>query len=177
MTDFESLYVWMACGFFLVWFILSILFQLDQPWFHRISQRDRFGLLPRWTFFAPNPGTSDYHLLYRDRLPDGGFTDWVEIPMIAERQLASCLWNPDKRAKKVLADVAMMLIESSRVLPPKDHSVLLVTLPYLILLNIVVNHQPALAGAKRQFVIAETLGFSFQEGPRLLMKSDLHAMV
>src|SRR5690348_12432463 len=57
--------------FFLGWFILSILNQFGFAWFDKITRHDHFSLLPLWTFFAPNPGQSDYHLIYRDRKTDG----------------------------------------------------------------------------------------------------------
>jgi hypothetical protein len=75
-------------GVLVVWFVLSVLEQL------RTILRTSPGptlrvldgclqavspLLPRWTFFAPNPGTVDYHLCYRHRLANGEFTHWQEV--------------------------------------------------------------------------------------------------
>jgi hypothetical protein len=176
LVTLETAYLWLACGIFSAWLVLSVMFQFDLSWFPSVSRHDVFGVLPRWTFFAPNPGTSDYHLLYRDRLPGGPLTEWTEIPITAERRLVACLWNPEKREKKVLSDVATMLVRSAQLLPANNHSLLAVTLPYLILLNVVVHHRVAEPGARRQFVIAESTGFLPDAGPKLLMKSGFHAL-
>lgn len=58
-----------------------------------LKAADVFGLIPVWTFFAPNPGMTDYYLLYQDRLPAGSFDNWrrVELKQKALRDMVSAL--------------------------------------------------------------------------------------
>ena len=97
-----------------IWFVASVVVQLNvwegaPPAVHRnvrvIHTLDVLGAVPSWNFFAPNPGTTDYHLLYRDRLDSGEISDWREAPIDKESTLLKAIWNPGKRKSKVLADV------------------------------------------------------------------------
>lgn len=157
------------------WLIGSVLNQFQLGWFQRIASRDPFLLLPLWTFFAPNPGQSDYHLVYRDRLADGGLSEWHEIEISEPRRAYSCFWNPEKRSKKVLSDVVSTVVSSHRAQGQIGNEFLL-SLQYLLLLN-VVDQQPASANAThRQFLIVETFGFTPTEKPRAILRSDFHAL-
>src|SRR6185436_18257319 len=71
---------------------------------------DVFGLIPVWTFFAPNPGMTDYYLLYRDRLPDGSFDNWRNVELKgSDNGVRLGLWNPEKRKHKALSDLMSVL--------------------------------------------------------------------
>src|ERR1051326_1455357 len=97
-----SLFQWSVIAVLVIWFILSVLNQLKWKWFELIRQFDYFSLLPFWTFFAPNPGQTDYHLTFRDKLADGLMTEWKEIEIGAPRYWYCFIWNPEKRSKKVI---------------------------------------------------------------------------
>jgi hypothetical protein len=177
MNGYEVLVVVLA----LLWTFLSILNQFEQlnlP-IHRVIQKlDIFQLLPLWTFFAPNPGQSDYHLVYRDRYQDNSITDWVELSLSEPRNWYSFFWNPQKRSKKVLSDIASTLVSS---IPRNNESLegLMFTTPYLLLLN-VVSHQPpvnlhaAENKFERQFLLLETFGFKPSSEQRYVLRSNYH---
>jgi len=150
----QEVYVVFVVGVLMLWLIGSVILQFGPTWFSFIERHDLFMLLPRWTFFAPTPGMSDYHLLYRDQLEDGRLSEWVEIPITEERKLYSFLWNPEKKSKKVLSDVVASLLQLSQ-LGIRESTALMFSLPYLILLNVVVHHDRKRAGIKRRFVLAE----------------------
>jgi hypothetical protein len=94
--------------FFVVWIGLMI------PWqFQKVREKSRFLLeinrlkiLPIYTFFSPNPGKVDSHLLFRDSLSGGNetMTDWKEVITIPRRQVFNVIWNPDKRINKLVID-------------------------------------------------------------------------
>jgi hypothetical protein len=147
----HELYVVCVIGAFTLWLVCSVILQFSPSWFSCIERHDLFMLLPRWTFFAPRPGISDYHLLYRDQLEDGSLSNWVEIPITDERKLFSFLWNPEKKSKKILSDVVATLLQ----LDTREGIALMLSLPYLILLNTVVHHGEQRAKIKRQFVLVE----------------------
>lgn len=68
-----------------------------------VRKFDQLDLLPAWTFFAPNPGTSDSIILVRDVFPDGTTSPW----RIAWRELPAggrMWWRPDKRVSKLVTD-------------------------------------------------------------------------
>lgn len=168
----------LLASIFIAWFIASILNQFQQlTWFHRIRKRDHFSLLPAWTFFAPNPGRSDYRLVYRDKRANGSVTQWREIPVTEPRRRHSFVWNPEKRGKKVLGDI---VASCATTIPPETRfnaRPVMLTLSYIIVLNAVCQHDRTPDVTHRQFLIVETAGFRRTETPRILLRSDFHAMV
>jgi hypothetical protein len=180
MSFYDALVISVAVA----WTLLSILNQFEQldfPFVRFLRALDIFNLLPLWTFFAPNPGQSDYHLIYRDRYQNDNISEWAQIALSESRRWYSFFWNPHKRSKKVLSDIASSLIAS---LPAYNDSLegLMFTTPYLILLN-VVSHQPpvnplGLTGrVERQFLLLETFGFEPQSEPRCLLRSKFHPLI
>lgn len=78
-------------------------------------------LLPKFGFFAPNPGGYDYHLLYRDRLDDGSVSEWTEASEL--RTVSSpvpWLWSPDQYEIKNVLNCGRQL--SQRSVPPASNS-------------------------------------------------------
>jgi hypothetical protein len=79
-----------VCAAFFAWFSLSVLHQV-RLFSSKMGRFDPLGLLPRWTFFAPNPGIYDYHIVYRE-VNDGDGSDlnpdtsnsWRHIQIISE---------------------------------------------------------------------------------------------
>src|SRR5688500_2497266 len=97
--------IYVCIFFFSIWFVLSIINQIDHKLVQGIKQNDIFHVLPRWTFFAPNPGFSDYHLLFRHKLATGEISHFKEISLTAQKNLLSAVWHPGKRTKKALSDL------------------------------------------------------------------------
>lgn len=99
-----------------LWFVASVLNQLEATGYASakrlallLKSVDLFSLIPTWNFFAPNPGTNDYHLLYRERLDAGGYGVWREVSFPKQSGLLKLVWNPRKRRAKVLSDVVISL--------------------------------------------------------------------
>jgi hypothetical protein len=157
------------------WFIVSVLNQFRFGWFNRIRRADRFSLLPAWTFFAPNPGQSDYHLVYRDRRADGSLTGWREVPITVPRKPYSFIWNPWKRSRKVLSDMVGTVISASRANPQLGDEIML-SIPYLVLLNVVCHFDTSPDATHRQFLLVETFGFRPTALPQIILRSDFHAL-
>jgi hypothetical protein len=136
----------------LSWFLLTIPNQFRST--QRILARfDPFHLLPRWTFFAPNPGTADYHLLYQDVAADGSCSSWVEAPLTDQRRISHLLWNPGKRRSKVLADFAQSLCCTASETDAFESAVLMST-PYLCIMHYLLRHFPPGGNARmRHFMI------------------------
>ena len=130
--------------FFSLWFMFSVVAQFEWSLSRRIREFDHFGFVPGWTFFAPVPGTSDYHLIYREATPDSVPSEWVEVPIVQSRRWFHFAWNPDRRKSKVIADaVTALALQVSDAKPTGNgvpHAVRLLplTVPYLILLSTVM---------------------------------------
>lgn len=166
-----------------VWFALSIAGQFQTPSTDAIRRFDVFQLLPIWTFFAPNPGNSDYHVIMRDRLPDYALTAWRDAMPIPPQTAITWLWNPGKRRQKVLIDAVSSVAEmcapnGDRALSPETlRRALLISSPYLVLLNMVLNcvtHAPDATAS--QFAVVERRGFGVEVQPTLLFRSPFHGL-
>ncbi len=119
---------------------------------------DVLGLLPRWTFFAPRPGVTDYHLVVRQVDPDGPGA-WMAVPMVEDRPRLAPLWHPQKRSKKILTDAVQSLRVVANHLKGEDGA-LQFSVPYLLLLQIAKSRAPAKLQGAMQFAVIEATGHS-----------------
>ncbi|WP_343522559.1 hypothetical protein [Pedobacter sp.] len=152
------------------WFTISVLYQIPRVRRTHLKIYDSFSLVPAWSFFAPNPGTSDYHLLYRDKLDNDSLTVWKESNF-EKTSFAKAFWNPNKRKSKTLFDVIM----SFTGLEKDDAISIKYSLAYLMVLNHVSNyirHSPF--SKSTQFIIVEKFGYISQEEPKIIFVSEFH---
>jgi hypothetical protein len=136
---------------------------------------DVCGLIPTWTFFAPTPGMTDYYLLYRDRLADGSFDNWRQVELKgSENGWRLALWNPTKRRQKALSDTVNALIALSR---GRASDALIVTVPYVLVLNLITSRPHSLGTTATQFMVLEHSGFSHEpDRSRVLVMSAVHRL-
>ena len=170
---------------YIIWFAASIFwqFQYKSKTADQIKSYDILGMVPNWTFFAPNPGTSDYHLIYREQLEDKSITAWTEIPLTSRRLTLDWLWNPQKRKNKLLMDcvssLAQVAMNMQQLKPqPENYNQLCLTIPYLLILNLVCNNKQILITSEntlyRQFAIIKTDGYFRKTQPQILIQSIYH---
>lgn len=155
-----------------MWLAASVLYQFRFGWMLRLTRFDVVHILPKWTFFAPNPGCTDYHLLYRDSVDDI-LTEWIELPLVQERSVLAALWNPRKRVCKCLLDLTQVLVTSYSASPEQEKAIVL-SLPYLLILNYVSSLESSTRSKARQFMILQSHGFFPANEPDLLVRSSLH---
>lgn len=136
---------------FLLWIILTVIFSMFSGKFKIVSKIGVFGyLIPQWNFFAPNPGTSDFYLLYRTQTESGVLSHWKNLNEISERKWYSTFWNPDKIRKKAILDYAIEFKSSfSKIEKENDEKFLIISSPYLLIINLISN---ILKGSKEKFV-------------------------
>jgi hypothetical protein len=154
------------------WFALSVLNQLSFGWAKRLTPPDVLHLIPRWTFFAPRPGMSDHHLLVRQLRSDGVLSEFRELP-IRDRGRWAFLLNPDKRVKKAVLDLAIIL---QRLLASAewDTTNIRMSFPYLVLLHYISGVHYDESTLAIQFCILVTSGPRDVASPRLLLSSEFH---
>ena len=161
-------------SFFLIWLVIIAITQIPSKLSSYINDIDYFSLIPSWTFFAPEPGVTHYHLLTRIKLKPGDFTP-LAVELITEnRTTTHAIWNPEKRKHKILIDIVQVL---ARLIIIEDNQDLFLTTPYLLVLNYISQiHKIQYRGKHIQFVIVETKGFQPAEEPNIIFLSDFHEL-
>jgi hypothetical protein len=169
----ESLVPGLVAGFFGIWFLLTMAAQVE-PIGRRLWPFDSFGLIPKWTFFAPNPGHFDYHVLYRvygsscEAEPIG---QWQQLRILTHGTVIPFLWHPRRRVTKSILDAVNGLIIAMRVFREQP-DMLQLTTEYMLLLHLVVREAPR--DARVQFALVSTWGIDIPEAPQALFLSRFH---
>jgi hypothetical protein len=138
---------------------------------HLLDFLGTLGLVPKWTFFAPTPGTRNFYLLYRDRSSEGLTSPWrVLHGMDRNRSYLTCIWNPERRLRKALHDLITAL--PYEMLEDRPHLFKLST-PYLLLITHVSSLSRLADAETTQFLIMEDYA---DERPSLVFCSELHKL-
>ena len=153
--------------------LLAVTALVQVPAFARLRRLDALGVLPEWSFFAPHPGTHDYHLLYRDELGDGSRTDWREVDLAGRRAWWNAAWNPGRRQRKALFDITGALALEIREGDPES---IHLSVAYLSLLQHVSALPHSLGAARTQFLLMVTDGVLARTEPRVLYLSNVHEL-
>jgi hypothetical protein len=157
-----------------IWFVLSVLGQFDSKIMRSIRSWDSFGLIPRWTFFAPRPGVTDYHLVYQTFVGDEP-RPWREEVLADPRTLWGALWNPQKRNRKALVDSVRAFTRMARNLEPDTLWQLQYTIPYIAVLSHLTELTKSEPRTHLRFMILESNGYYAEREPHLLFTSLVHA--
>lgn len=163
-------------GALAILFIVSAAQQVfSGRWVKWMKNRDVFALIPIWSFFAPNPGRTDYHLLFRDQLVSGEWCPWREISQGPRTALRS-VWNPGKRRAKGLTDHISSLMRSLNGVE-LEPIVMVLHPSYLTLLRWVTMQASDPRSRSRQFLVAQTSGFGVESSdPEILFISLAHPL-
>jgi hypothetical protein len=130
-------------------------------WLTSLKYHDVAAVIPAWTFFAPNPGTNDCRLLWRELRCDGTVSVWHEVSPPGAGVLRA-LWNPRKREGKVISDAGPMLLRMIASNPTSTMS--LVSVPYLLVLNRISAEPVSPMTVARQFLMLHTTGTDADTG-------------
>lgn len=154
-----------------LWLCFTIVYQFPgraQAW---LGRWDFLGLLPSWSFFAPNPGTTDYRLVYCDSTAAGLQAEWKEV-LIYSPKPWRLVWNPSKHASKAFTDICQSLFATQDAIGD-DVSKLQLTWPYMAILGFVVKQPVQVDFTRRQFAILATRG---HEEPREIVPLFVSAL-
>lgn len=162
------------------WFILITLTQLPEHWCPSLLkplQHDRFHLLPKWNFFAPNPGTQDYHVFMRAFDSSGVPGEWREHYPVEDRSFTSSFWNPKKRYRKTIADLVQIAnLTTANTDGPCD-AALILSVSYLAFLNSVSAELRVQGAHACQFAIFQSEGKFVDRVGDLVFRSNVHPCV
>src|SRR5919112_1882947 len=157
-----------------IWLLLSIIAQFNEiKWTQRIRDQDHFKVIPSWTFFAPNPGISDYQILYRDMLFDGQLSNWKEISY-RNMSILHSMYSSDKRRRKAIAESCKILLQDANNDP--ENKSILISIPYLTILTYIMSMPKNRLCENRQFLIARTFGYIQSKQPEILFISHQHKL-
>jgi hypothetical protein len=155
-----------------LWLLVSVLFQTKRVKFVSFLKRyDYFAMIPAWSFFAPNPGTSDVHLLYRDKLVDGNVTNWTQIRW--EVTPLRFVWNPHKRLQKGISDMATD-VQAYAARNLKHGERLLIYPGFIALLNYVSKLPHVPFAEFTQFCVARSFGVHSEKPAAITFLSNFH---
>jgi hypothetical protein len=163
---------------FAIWLLLSAANQIPA-----ISRRlngtlNAFCVLPALGLFAPEPADVDYHLMWRDRRADGSLTEWSEIEARSAGWWRG-VWNPRGRDRGAMIQIVSALAILDGAIAPacrNGERVIVASIPYLVLLNVVMSQPASQSAVARQFAIAETSGFGRDRKVALGIASPLHPL-
>ena len=87
-----------------LWWLLSAIGQFSDRFMTKASRHDPLTLIPRWTFFAPEPGTSDFRIVVQSRHGGNEISDWEEVRFY-DRARFRFIFNPRKLIQKSMVDL------------------------------------------------------------------------
>jgi hypothetical protein len=165
-----------VCLWFMAWFAISVASQFSDRVCDRFPRMATLGLIPFWTFFAPRPGVHDLHLLYRDKLSDGGCGTTLYVPTIEGRRWYHAIWNPKKFHSKVVDDLAAALHVQFVEIQRNANNLRILTLstPYLMLVNLVMRMPRPPGATARQFILALNSSCGPAPNRAILFVSEFH---
>ena len=147
---------------FSLWVGLTILWQFKkvrEEW-RFLQYVNVFNWLPVWTFFSPNPGMTDVHLVFRDKDDEGQISDWQEAEFMQVRKPVHTFWNPNKRLIKLMVDatsevkIIQMGLKEHSAAEIMDNPQITFSKGYLILLHFAFSFPGIYEGSKsRQFAL------------------------
>jgi hypothetical protein len=149
----------------------TVLRQLPAISSSRLLRWDSLGILPGFSFFAPHPGSHDYVLVYRTGR-NGVVGGWRDPFRLTRRRASTAIWNPSKRLRKAIIDVAGALAHEMIDKPRSDPSIIL-SVPYLLLLDFTSRATPPSA-THVQFAIMTSASGRDKSEVDLLVLSELH---
>jgi len=158
------------------WFAISVASQVFEDLGSRLPWLSGLGLVPCWTFFAPRPGMSDMHLLYRDKFSDNRPSGLTVVPTIEERRWYHATWNPAKFHNKIFSDLTSSLRRQLREITSKkrDLRAIMLSTPYIMMVHFVMRMPRPADAIGRQFILVTDKGFELDRERVILFMSEFH---
>ena len=138
----------------------------------RVRRHIPLGLIPLWTFFAPNPARADPRLVWREEF-DGIWEGVREAHFGFGARSSRWLLNPQLILNKSISD----LVRSLLTLDTDDEGRSLTLSPAYITLLRIVMEQPRRPGCSGvQFAIVRTSGAGRSRKTETVFLSEVHSI-
>jgi hypothetical protein len=156
-----------------LWWIVSAGNQVRSgAWMWRIRRHVPLGLIPLWTFFAPNPARADPRVVWREEF-DGAWEGVRELHFGFGAMGIRWLFNPQLILNKSISD----LVRSLLTLDSDDEGRSLLLSPAYITLLRMVMQQPRRPGCSGiQFAVVRTSGGGATRQTETVFLSEVHSM-
>lgn len=158
---------------FVVWWVISACNQFRSGDVTlRLRRHIPLGLIPLWTFFAPNPARADSRLVWREER-NGQWGGWQELHYGFAPTASRWLVNPELIENKAVADLVSSLL---RVRPELDDRSALLSSPYVTLLSLVVRQPRPADCSSIQFAIVRTSRAAVARRVDVAFVSEVHGL-
>jgi hypothetical protein len=135
------------------WFGLSACNQIRSgALLKQLRRQVPLGLIPLWTFFAPNPARADSRLVWRFEL-EGRWSEWKELHFGFAPLARRWLFNPELVENKAVTDLTRALFGLDPELDPRSF---LLSSSYITLLSVVLAQWRPPSSTAVQFAVVQT---------------------
>lgn len=156
---------------FALWWAISACNQFRSgAWTSRLRGHIPLGLIPLWTFFAPNPAHADSRLVWREE-HGSEWGGWRELHFGFAPLGSRWLVNPELILNKAVADLVGSLL---RVRPEQDDRSTLLSSAYVTLLSIVLAQRRRAGCSSIQFAVVRTSTGSPARRVDVVFLSEIH---
>ncbi len=170
---------WDTCvaGLLALLFLASVLHQFEWRRWSWLSAWDPLSVLPRWSFFAPNPGQHDHHVAFRDLVGDEPMA-WQALGERGAPSMWRWLWNPARFETKGVSDLTSLLLRSNATEAVQSTPrAIMLSNTYLALLSWAIAQPADSRATHRQFALIRTSGFGSDRVLAVDFVSFPHALV
>jgi hypothetical protein len=168
MTDFRLIAL---ATVFVVWWAMSACNQIHTGALTvRLRRHVPLGLIPIWTFFAPNPARADSRLVWREER-HGQWSGWQELHYGFAPAASRWLVNPELIENKAISDLVSSLL---RARPDADDRSMLLSSSYVTLLSFVVRQPRSPECSSVQFAIVRTSRVALARQVNVAFVSEIH---
>lgn len=129
------------------------------------------GLTPVFTLFS-QVGAS-YHVFYRDLTVGRRASPWRELTFGRPRRRSDALWNPWARHQVIAWQLAAALARCCELAGARSEAIV-ISVPYLQILEIVCGRPRSPDTFLRQFLVLESFGWIPTRPPRVVLRSACH---
>lgn len=159
---------------FTVWWVISVCNQFRAgAWTLRLRRHIPFGVIPLWTFFAPNPARADSRLIWREQHGDK-WDDWREMHFGFAPVGIRWLINSNLILNKAINDLVSSLLKMRPELEDRSDTL---SAPYLTLMCFVLD-QPRITGCSSvQFAIVRSSLGLYERHVEIAFLSEVHQVV
>ncbi len=157
---------------FAVWWVISAFNQFHSgAWTFRLRCHIPLGLIPLWTFFAPNPARADTRIVWRVEHAHG-WSGWQEMYFGFAPAWRRWIINPELTFNKAVSDLVRSL---TPVHPDSSDRSVLFSSGYLTLLSLVHAEAASQSRHAVQFAVVRTAIGAATRNLDILFLSEPHA--